>query len=178
VPIDTGSVSADFITENDKRMHAENSVILKDTQKLADLKTGDYDAIFFAGGHGTCVDFPTDFVGDTISQAWAAGKVVAAVCHGPNAFLKAKAEDGSPLVKGRNIAVFTDKEEEMVGLTGKVPFLLETELVKLGGKLVAGEPWSDNAVADGRLVTGQNPQSSVSVAKLVCETLRSTLHTT
>jgi len=166
IPVDAGSLSEQFKTENDKKMEAEGSGPLKGTPTLASLDVTSFDIVFFAGGHGTCVDYPTDEVGAVVSKAAAAGKVVAAVCHGPMALVKAKAADGKPLVAGKSMACFTDVEEGQVGLTEKVPFLLETKMKELGATVKGGEPWSDTAVADGKLVTGQNPQSSVSCAKL------------
>jgi putative intracellular protease/amidase len=166
IPIDAGSLSDQFKTENDKKMIEEGSFPLKDTKKLADMDYAKYDIIFFAGGHGTCVDFPTDAVGEAVSQTLTAGKVVGAVCHGPMALINAKTSDGEPVVKGKKVACFTDVEENQVGLSEKVPFLLEAKLKELGATVEIADPWSDNAVQDGKLVTGQNPQSSVSCAKL------------
>ena len=82
------------------------------------------------------------------------------------ALVKAMQENGDPLVKGKTVACFTDVEEGQVQLTEKVPFLLEAKMKELGATVAAKDPWSDNAVKDGRLVTGQNPQSSVSCARL------------
>ena len=171
IPIDAGSLSDQFKTENDKRMIEQGSTALKATKKMSDMDPVAFDACFFAGGHGTCVDFPTDQVGDFITKAAGAGKVVAAVCHGPMSLVKAKGADGEPLVKGKKVCAFTDVEEEQVGLTGKVPFLLEQKMKELGAEVKVADPWTDAAVRDGNLVTGQNPQSSVSVAKLVAEAL-------
>jgi len=171
IPIDAASLGDQFKTENDKRMEAACSAPLKGTPKLADMDPASFDAVFFAGGHGTCVDFPTDVVGDFVTKAVAADKVVAAVCHGPMSLVKAKGKDGEPLVKGKQVAVFTDVEEGQVSLTDKVPFLLEQKMKELGANIKTADPWNDNAVRDGKLVTGQNPQSSVSVAKLVVEAL-------
>ena len=100
IPVDAGSLSEQFKTENDKKMEAEGSGPLKGTPTLASLDVASFDIVFFAGGHGTCVDYPTDEVGAVVSKAAAAGKVVAAVCHGPMALVKAKAADGKPLVAG------------------------------------------------------------------------------
>lgn len=166
ITIDQGSLSDQFKTENDKRMELEGNVALKGTPTLASQSIANYDIVFFAGGHGTCVDFPTVEVGNVVSQALSSGKVVAAVCHGPMALVEAKTSTGEPVVKGKKIAAFTDVEEGQVGLSGKVPFLLEAKLTELGAVIQKGDPWSDTTVADGNLVTGQNPQSSVSVAKL------------
>ena len=85
--------------------------------------------------------------------------------------VKATAADGKPLVAGKKVAAFTDVEEGQVGLTEKVPFLLEAKLKELGADVVGADPWSENAVADGKLITGQNPQSSVKAAKLCLEAL-------
>merc|ERR1719263_652096 len=141
-------------------MEKEENVIFKNTTKLADLDVTCFDIVFFSGGHGTCEDFPKDEVGAAVSKAWEAGKIVAAVCHGPMALVNAKTKDGEPIVKGLKVACFTDKEEDVVGLTEKVPFLLQTKMTELGASIQAVEPWNDNAVRDGKLVTGQNPQSS------------------
>ncbi|CAE8703027.1 unnamed protein product [Polarella glacialis] len=166
IPIDKASVTGDFLTENDKRMESDGNHALKGTPMLKDFDVTAYDIVFFAGGHGTCVDFPTDAVGATVSKALAADKVVATVCHGSMALVHAKAADGTPLVKGKKIACFTDVEEDQVQLTKKVPFLLASKLKSLGAILEEGAPWSDTATIDGKLASGQNPQSSVKCAKL------------
>jgi len=81
------------------------------------------------------------------------------------ALVNAKDADGNPIVKGKKCACFTDVEEGQVGLTEKVPFLLEAKMKELGATVEAADAWSDKVVTDGKLVTGQNPQSSVSCAK-------------
>merc|ERR1719395_445999 len=124
----------------------EGSGPLKNTKKLADCDVKGFDIIFFAGGHGTCVDFPTDSVGEVVSKTLAAGKVLAAVCHGPMCLVNAKTEGGDPIVKGKTIACFTDVEEGQVGLTEKVPFLLEAKMKELGATVDSADPWSDKAV--------------------------------
>lgn len=168
VPIDAASLGESFKTANDSRMEAEGWAPLKGTAKLADQDVTSFDILFFAGGHGTCVDFHTEAVGRTIGSAASAGKVVAAVCHGPMALVHAEVA-GKPLVQGKQVACFTNTEEEMVALTGKVPFLLEDKMKELGATVLPAEPWNDQAVRDGNLVTGQNPQSSISVAKLALQ---------
>ena len=97
---------------------------------------------------------------------------MAAVCHGPNALASLKTPDGRPLVKDKNVTGFSSDEEEMVGLTGKVPFVIETEFKRLEGKYTKGQAWTSHAEADGRLITGQNPQSSEAEADLVIQKLR------
>jgi putative intracellular protease/amidase len=165
IPIDAGSLSDTFKTENDKRMETEGNTVLKGTPKLADQKIEDFDIVFFAGGHGTCIDFPTDEIGAICKKVMDSGKILAAVCHGPMCFAKA-----GDVVKDKKMACFSDVEEEQVKLTDlvkeKTGFLLEAKMIELGAVVQNKDPWSDNAVRDGCLVTGQNPQSSVSAAKL------------
>lgn len=167
IPIDAGSLSEQFETDNDRKMMNEyDCTPLMSTKKLADIEDIEtYDIVFFAGGHGTCVDFPTDSVGEVVSTVLGAGKVCAAVCHGPMALVNAKTAGGEPIVKGKKMACFTDVEEGQVGLTEKVPFLLEAKMKELGATVEVADPWNDKVITDGKLVTGQNPQSSVSCAK-------------
>ncbi|HEX5789615.1 MAG TPA: type 1 glutamine amidotransferase domain-containing protein [Luteolibacter sp.] len=142
------------------------------TRSLADLKPAEVAGVFFAGGHGTMGDFPDPaVVGSFIAKVDAAGGVIAAVCHGPSALVGAKGVDGKPLVAGRKVAVFTNAEEQAVGLTEVVPFLLQDELSKAGAQVVLAANFAENAVRDGRLVTGQNPASATLTARLMVEAL-------
>lgn len=88
------------------------------------------------------------------------GKPIALVCHAPGVLRHAKNSDGTPLVAGRRVTGFTDDEEEAMGLTQVVPFLVEDELVSKGADFAKVENFAPNVVADGRLITGQNPASS------------------
>ncbi len=140
---------------------------------LASVDPGSFDAVFLPGGHGPMWDAANDetlarFVGTMFGQ----GKVVAAVCHGPAGLVKAKGQDGRPVVAGRRVSAFTNTEEEAVGLTKVVPFLLEDRLKELGGRFERGPDWQPFAVQDGNLITGQNPQSSELVARHVLTALR------
>jgi len=171
ITIDAGSLSDQFKTENDKRFESSGDIAkLESSPAMATIKADEIDCIYLAGGHGTCVDFPTDEVGAVVSDVYAKGKVVGAVCHGSMGLVKAKDGDKA-LVAGKKIAAFSDVEEGQVGLTEKVPFLLEAKLKELGCEYVGGDPWSETATRDGKLCTGQNPQSSVKVAKLCLEAL-------
>mmetsp|Transcript_3253 Transcript_3253/g.6346 ORF Transcript_3253/g.6346 Transcript_3253/m.6346 type:complete len:224 (+) Transcript_3253:70-741(+) len=171
IPIDAGSLSDQFKTENDKRWESSGDVAkLEASESLASIKADEIDCLFLAGGHGTCVDFDGGEVGAVVTEVFARGKVVGAVCHGPTGLVMAKDGD-KPLVAGKKVAAFSDVEEEQVGLTEKVPFLLEAKLKELGCEYVPGSPWSETAVRDGKLVTGQNPQSSVKAAKLCLEAM-------
>jgi len=140
--------------------------------RLADVDAAAFDAVFFPGGHGTMWDLPVDAsVRAAVEAAEAAGKVIAAVCHGPAGLVSARRPDGQPLVAGRRVTGFTNAEEDAVGLSEVVPFLLETRLRELGGAFHGGPDWQPFAVRDGRLITGQNPASSDAVADHVLEAL-------
>ncbi|MCA9711904.1 MAG: type 1 glutamine amidotransferase domain-containing protein [Myxococcales bacterium] len=133
----------------------------------------DYDAVFLAGGHGVMWDLVEEpALSRLIAQAFDAGKVVAAVCHGLAALVGVTLGNGAPLVRGRRVTGFTNDEEEAVGLRDVVPFLLETQLRALGAEFHGGERWAPHTVRDGRLVTGQNPRSSAGTARQVLEALR------
>ncbi len=130
-------------------------------------------AIFFAGGHGAMWDFPSSkALQKSAELVYKNGGVIGSVCHGPAALIGIKdPATGDPLVKGKNLAVFTDKEEAAVKLTDTVPFLLQTELEKLGATVKTAPNFTENAIRDGRVVTGQNPASATKAAELVVEAL-------
>ena len=153
----------------DPRMRAA----LAATPRFADVDPAAYDAVLFAGGHGTMWDFPHDRDLQSVARAVAEqGGVVAAVCHGPAALVGVTLADGRPLVAGKEVAAFTNDEEEAAGLTAHVPFLLQTRLEELGAHHTAAPPFEPHVVTDGRLVTGQNPASATGVAQAVLEVLQ------
>ena len=142
---------------------------LRNTIKVEEIDGTSYQCIFLPGGHGTMWDFDTYTMGKIVSDAWAAGAVVGAVCHGPSGLLQAKRPDGEPLVKGLKLNSFTDSETVQIGLVGIEPFLLESKLRELGAKFECSDNFTSHAVRDGRLVSGQNPQSTAAISKLLIE---------
>ncbi|MCO1613768.1 MULTISPECIES: type 1 glutamine amidotransferase domain-containing protein [unclassified Micromonospora] len=139
-----------------------------DTPKAADVDPERYDVILFAGGHGTMWDFPDDPDLARIARSvYERGGVVAAVCHGPSALVNLTLTDGSRLIAGKRVAGFTNSEEAAVGLTDEVPFLLADKLTEAGAQHVPAPDFTEHVVVDGRLVTGQNPQSARAVADAV-----------
>ncbi|WP_327709240.1 type 1 glutamine amidotransferase domain-containing protein [Streptomyces sp. NBC_00464] len=156
-PDDT--VTQEFLAANDTALSA--------TPDAASLNAGDYDAIYFAGGHGTMWDFPdAKELADLAAGVYQAGGVVAAVCHGPAGLVNLTLQDGSHLVDGKQVSAFTNEEEDAVGLTDVVPFSLESTLIAKGAKFNKTDNFAEFAVADSRLVTGQNPASAAKVAEL------------
>lgn len=143
-----------------------------DTPKAAEIDPTGYDVILFAGGHGTMWDFPDDPDLARIARSiYERGGVVAAVCHGPSALVNLRLSDGSHLVAGKRVAGFTNDEEAAVGLTAEVPFLLADKLAEAGAQHVPAPNFTEQVVVDGRLVTGQNPQSARALARAVVDLL-------
>jgi len=144
----------------------------KATQIAAQMDAGTFDAVFFPGGHGTMWDLPNDAgVTRAVEAAFAAGKLIASVCHGAAGLVTARRPDGEPVVKGKRINSFTDAEEDAVGLSQVVPFQLESRLRALGAQFEGAANWAPFAVRDGQFITGQNPQSSALVAQHVLKAL-------
>lgn len=135
-----------------------------------------FDALFVPGGHGAMWDLATDpAVAHLVETAFASGRIVAALCHGPAALVSAKGPDGRFLLEGKHVNSFTDAEEDELGLGDTVPFLLENRLRELGAFFEGGPNWQPYAVRDANLITGQNPQSSALVAQQVLDALRAGL---
>lgn len=173
-PVDPKSEEIAAQTPSTQRFYKDNEAIYQvaNTLKLSTIDTNDYDAVFYPGGHGPLWDLANDTSSiKLIEDFYNTQKPIAFVCHAPAALLKVKAENGNPLVKGKKITGFSNTEEELVGLTKVVPFLLEDELKKLGGIYTKGEDWGSYTQHDGLLITGQNPASSEAVAKLLLTVL-------
>ena len=154
---------------NDKSFRKKLSA----TKKLSDIDPADYAGVFFVGGHGTMWDFPDDAAVQKITrELYEAGSPVGAVCHGPVALVNVKLADGKYLIEGKEVSAFTNDEEEKVGLTKVVPFLLATEMEARGAKHLPAPDFEKKVVASGNLVTGQNPASAAGVAQEMVELLR------
>ncbi len=174
-PVDPKSEAADAQSPATERFYKDYEAIEKvaNSLKLSDVNPKDYDAVFYPGGHGPLWDLATDKTSiKLIEDFYSTQKPISFVCHAPAALLNVKAENGHPLVKGKKVTGFSDTEEEAVGLTKVVPFLLEDELKKLGAIYSKGSDWASFTQKDGLLITGQNPGSSEEVAKLLLKTLK------
>ncbi len=174
-PIDPSSDTAENQTPVVIRFKADASLqkILSETHLLATVKSDDYDAIFFPGGHGPLWDLTNDADSiNLIEHFWNTHKPIAAVCHAPSVLLHVKDDAGTYLVRGKKITCFTNSEEAAVGLSEVVPFLLENELKKKGGMFSKKEDWASYVVKDGMLITGQNPASSEAVAKELIKAIK------
>ena len=174
-PIDPKSDEPDAQTDATKRFKADSGLKekLSRTVKLAEINEIDFDAVFYPGGHGPLWDLANDEKSINLIQDFLnADKPVALVCHAPGALIKVKRADGEPLVKGKEVTGFSNSEEDTVQLTDVVPFLLEDEIKKLGGKYTKGPDWGSYVKKDGLLITGQNPASSEEAAKVLLALLK------
>lgn len=174
-PVDPKSELPEAITPATQRYYNDHILLMKvaSSLELRDVNQIDFDAVFYPGGHGPLWDLANDETSiHLIEDFYRHNKFVAFVCHAPCALLKVKSVNGEPLVKGKEVTGFSNTEEDAVKLTSVVPFLLEDELKKLGGKYSKGADWNSYVKKDGFLITGQNPASSEAVAKLLLETLK------
>ena len=145
---------------------------LASTDRLDSVRSSDFDAVFYPGGHGPLWDLAEDAHSKAlIEQTLADRKPVTLVCHAPAVLKNVTASDGKPLVAGKRVTGFTDEEEEAVGLTQVVPFLLEDVLKQLGAEFSKAEPFRPHVVRDALLITGQNPASSEPAAEALLEAL-------
>lgn len=141
--------------------------------KLSDVDVSGYDAIFMPGGLAPMVDMPENpLLKEVIKETYERGAVVGAVCHGPVSLLNAKLSDGSYIVDGKNLSSFTTAEEDGYA-RADVPFDLQTALTAQGAIYHTVDPWQDFSIADGKLVTGQNPASAKGVAQKMIAILES-----
>lgn len=175
-PVDPNSETEDALTDSTRRFtedeHARQA--LASTKKLGDVNINDFDAVFYPGGHGPLWDLVDN--ADSIKlleEANRTEKTIGAVCHAPAVFRRPESPNGDYFVRGRAVTGFSNSEEDAVGLTSVVPFLVEDMLKENGGNYSRGDDWGPYIVVDGNLITGQNPASSEGAAKAVLQALQS-----
>jgi putative intracellular protease/amidase len=173
-PLDPKSDEPSFQTDITRRFEkdADAESQLDKTVRLDTVKQEDYDTVFYPGGHGPMWDLAEDRNSIKLIESFlAAGKPIALVCHAPGVLHHVKTPEGKPLVAGKNVTGFTNGEEEEVGLTKVVPFLVEDELMRLGATFSKVKNWGIHTIVDGQLITGQNPASSGPTARVLIEAL-------
>jgi len=173
-PLDPKSHEPDFLTDDTRRFDDDQAAQdeLANTIKLSEVEIEKFDAVFYPGGHGPLWDLHNDRDSIALIESFiAAGKPVATVCHAPAVLLKARDKKGNPLVMGKRVTGFSNSEEAAVELTDVVPYLLEDELIAMGGLYQKVEDWNPLAVVDGLLITGQNPGSSAAVAEALVKAI-------
>ena len=174
-PLDPKSDEPDAQTAATERYKKDSEAQgqLASTEKLADVDVASFDGVFYPGGHGPLWDLAESAVSKAvIEDTLAAGKPVALVCHAPAVLKNVTAPNSDPIVKGRKVTGFTNQEEDAVGLTDVVPFLLEDVLIEQGGTFSKQGVFESYVVQDGLLITGQNPPSSEPAAEKLLEALK------
>lgn len=173
-PLDPKSNEPANQTDDTRRFEAdrEATAALAATVKLSDVSQADFDTVFYPGGHGPMWDLAEDATSIGLIESFlAADKPVALVCHAPGVLRHVKTTAGRPLVEGKKVTGFANSEEEAVGLTEIVPFLVEDELKALGGIYSRGPDWGSYVLQDGLLITGQNPGSSPATARALMDAM-------
>ncbi len=176
-PLDPASNEPSFQTDMTRRFEADAAANaqLAATLRLDSVTQSDFDTVFYPGGHGPLWDLAEDKASIALIQAFlAAGKPIALVCHAPGVLRHVTTPGGKPLVESKKVTGFTNTEEEAVGLTKVVPFLVEDELKAKGGIYSKGPDWAPYVVSDGLLITGQNPNSSGPAAKVLIQRFATT----
>lgn len=176
IPFDPLSFLWFIIAKSDKRAQKDQAFRTKveNSLRVDDVNFLSYNVIFLAGGWGAAYDMGvSDTLGAGITRAWAAGKVVGGVCHGPLGLLKVRDEAGEPLVRGRRLTAVTDRQVEQLGIA-VTPMHPERDL-RAAGALFEGrtrplEILANHVVQDGRLVTGQNQNAGEEVAEIMMAT--------
>ncbi|WP_286713226.1 type 1 glutamine amidotransferase domain-containing protein [Acinetobacter sp. UBA2581] len=174
-PLDPKSNEPDAQTETTKRFEADEVAMraLANTHKLSEVLNQDFDAVFYPGGHGPLWDLAKDQHSiSLIEQTLQANKPVALVCHAPGVLRDVKNAEGRPIVEGKSVTGFSNTEEDGVGLTDIVPFLVEDTLKEKGGQYSKAEDWQVHVQEDGLLITGQNPASSAATAEALLKLLK------
>lgn len=174
-PLDPKSNEPDAQTETTKRFEADEVAMqaLANTHKLSEVLNQDFDAIFYPGGHGPLWDLANDQNSiSLIEQTLQANKPVALVCHAPGVLRDVKNAEGRPIVESKSVTGFSNTEEDGVGLTDIVPFLVEDTLKEKGGQYSKAEDWQVHVQQDGLLITGQNPASSAATAEALLKLLK------
>lgn len=143
-----------------------------DTLHPDQINPADYAAILYVGGHGPMWDTPDNQALQRIAaQIYESDGIVAAVCHGPCGIVNVKLSNGKYLIEGKEVTGFSNAEEEAVGLTKVMPFLLETRMKERGARYHAAANWQANVVVSERLVTGQNPASATPLGEAIAKLL-------
>ncbi|WP_085899551.1 type 1 glutamine amidotransferase domain-containing protein [Kiloniella majae] len=174
-PVDPASLGDDFQSDDTRRFNDDSEAqdLLANTKLLSSIKADGFDAVFYPGGHGPLYDLTDDEHSLALLRAFDADqKPIGTVCHGVTALIKATTAENKSLVDGREITGFTDSEEAAVGATEIVPFSVEQELAKVGAVFRSADDWADFSIRDGHIITGQNPGSSDSAARLLLDVLK------
>lgn len=175
IPLEPKSQSIIVATSSSKRFLKDAAAVdfLADAILLETVKADDFDAVFLPGGHGPMWDLAANIILKPLLESFnSQNKPIGSVSHGVVSLLSLQNNEGEVLIKGKQLTCFSNMEEESSGLTGVVPFLLETRLLSLGALYSKGADYVSYVMTDGNIITGQNPASSEEVAKKMVILLR------
>lgn len=145
---------------------------LETTIKLDQVNFEEYEGVFIPGGYAPLFDLYDNPTLDKILKNFISeNKIISTICHAGCALLSLEVEDGISFIKDRRVTCFTDAEEKEMNLENDVPFLVETELRKLGGVFESTGNWGECVVVDGKLITGQNPASAYNLSQIILREL-------
>ncbi|KAI1122768.1 ThiJ/PfpI family protein [Nemania abortiva] len=176
-PLDPGSVAMSADDASSQAFLAKHKPVWEQTQRASAFRgrAGEFAALFYPGGHGPMFDLVSNADSIALIEEFAAaGKPVAAVCHGPVVLLNAKKADGTPLLAGKAATGFSNAEEDAVAMSQFMPFLLEDKIKAVGAKYEkAAQPWAELVVVQdgGKLITGQNPASAKGVGEALLKAI-------
>ena len=176
IPVDPLSMKGEIRTPEDDRLIGDKVFRekLMNSLPIADLDFASYDIVYLAGGWGAAFDLgQSEILGRKMSEAFAAGRVIGGICHGPLGLLRARTPEGKLVVKGRRLTAVTDKQVKELGI-GITPLHPESAL-KAAGALYegkahkAGDIFANHYVEDGDLITGQNQNAGPMVGRLMMQ---------
>ena len=146
---------------------------LTNTTALSNITPTDYNAVFYPGGFGLLYDLAKSEAAGSVSAAiFENGGVIGAVCHGPAGLLPITLSNGENIMANITVTGFTYEEEKDFGTLEKIPYLLEESLTRVAGQYSKKAPWIEFIVEQGRVITGQNPQSATEVGKAMVAQLQ------
>ncbi len=176
IPLDEKSVESVKSDPVNVRFMADPKFVeaLEHSMKCADVDASRYDAIYLSGGHGTMFDFrQSRDLQRVITEMAGAGRYLTGVCHGVAGFVDAVDPSGAVIVKGKRVTGFSNLEDTLAGSKKAMPFLLEDELKRNGADYQKNLlPFTSRVEVDGKLISGQNPQSAKAVGERLVEHLR------
>lgn len=175
IPLDPKSESIIVSNSTIRRFQKDLEAVsdLSHTIPLHTLNAADFDMVFLPGGHGPMWDFPeNDPLRQLLEDFNRQNKIIGLVCHGAAALISLRNSQGEPFVKDRHLTAYSDSEEQVAGLTGVIPFSLESKLVAFGALYSKGPDYTTHVVTDGHIISGQNSASSSEVAKRMLALLK------